>query len=183
MTLEVGEHHGEVIVQVVRAHEVLLQVLAARDRQSRLAVRIHDVHGSDGRESVVLGSLATGFRGAALAGVGRVALHDGAVHFLYQVLDEGGLQEVVSARFARGDFDGHLARGFAAQGLVNLHQVLGADFLEHVHFGQGFFGGCRGLCRLFFRRIAACRAGHGCQCEQGARTGAEITIQFHNSYS
>ena len=125
MTLEVGEHHGEVIVQVVRAHEVLLQVLAARDRQSRLAVRIHDVHGSDGRESVVLGSLATGFRGAALAGVGRVALHDGAVHFLYQVLDEGGLQEVVSARFARGDFDGHLARGFAAQGLVNLHQVLG----------------------------------------------------------
>ena len=73
-------------------------------------------------------------RGASAA-VGGVALNDRAADLAYQRCDERRLQEVVSARFARREFDGHPPRGFAAERFVDAHQRLGRDRARQVDLG------------------------------------------------
>ena len=147
--LEVREDDREVVVEEAASHDVAVEMFAARDRQLRLALGIHDDHRSDGRESVVGSRLEVALRIGTAAAVGRVALHDRTVHLPHQVADEGGLQEVVTAGFAGREFDGHIARGRAAERLVDLHEIFGRDPLEEIDlrkrcFGRGGRGG-RGI--------------------------------------
>ena len=64
-----------------------------------LPLRIHDIDRRNGSKAVVRDDLQVVFRGQARAGIGGVALDDGAVHFLHQGADQFGLEVVVSARF------------------------------------------------------------------------------------
>jgi len=82
-----------------------------------------------------LGRLQMVGGGETLAGVCRVALHDGAVRQLNEILYERGLQEVVAAGFAGGDLDCYLAFGLASESLVELDDCLGRNLAGHVDHG------------------------------------------------
>ena len=96
-------------------------------------VLVHEVAGGDVRKAVVLEGLPVGLAGVAPAGVGGVALHDGAVQLLNQGGDEGGLEEVVAAGLAGGDLHGHLALEADAQGVIDLLEGSGGDFLRKIN--------------------------------------------------
>ena len=107
MPLKMGQVDHEIIVFQMVPDDVVLEVLLVLHRKVELSLGIHDVHLGDVKESVVLGGLHVGLRAGAFAAIGRVALHDGAVHLAHQVPDEGGLEEIVPSGFSRADFDGH----------------------------------------------------------------------------
>ena len=94
MTLEVGEHHKEVVVQEILAHNIRLQMPPAAHGKLRLAVSIHDVHTGYASETVLPGHLHVAVNRAALAAVGRVALNYRAFHHVYKILYQGRLQVV-----------------------------------------------------------------------------------------
>lgn len=81
MTFEMRQHNRKIVIQVVLAHEILFQVLAAFYRQGHFAVGIHDVHFRNRRKTVVGSSLEVCLRIGTSATIGRIALHDCAVHF------------------------------------------------------------------------------------------------------
>ena len=132
-----SEVDHEVVLLDVLADEVVLQMLLVFDREFDFALGIHDIDGGDGSEAVVLDGLEMGFGRRTLAGVGRVALHDGAVHLLHQILDESRLEEVVAARLTGTNLDSNLAGGLATQGFVNLHEGGGGNLRRHIHFRLG----------------------------------------------
>lgn len=140
MPLEVGEDDGEIVVEVVRAHDVVPDVRAAFHRQTHLSLRVHDVHVGNSRESVVLSGFPVCLGVCPASAVSGVALHNSAVNLLHQVLDQGRLQEIVSARLSGGYLDGHLAGRLAAQSLIYSHQILRVYLLDHVDYGHS--GGC-----------------------------------------
>ncbi len=88
----------KIIIQIMGAYEILFQVFTALNRKSHLAVGIHDIHLSDGREAMIGGGfqMAVGIR-ALSASVSRVTFHDRTVYFLYQVFDKCRLQEVMAS--------------------------------------------------------------------------------------
>ena len=133
--LEVRQHDREIVVQKVFAHVVLREVPSALDRKRRFALGVHDVDRGDGGEAVVGSRFEMVGRAGASAAVGGVALDDRAADLAYQRCDERRLQEVVSARFARREFDGHPPRGFAAERFVDAHQRLGRDRARQVDLG------------------------------------------------
>ena len=49
--LEMGKDDRKIIIQIMGAYEILFQVFTALNRKSHLAVGIHDIHLSDGREA------------------------------------------------------------------------------------------------------------------------------------
>ncbi len=140
MALEMREHEGEIVVEVTLAHEILLQVLAALDRERDLAVGIHDLHVGDGREPVLLGSLQMRLGLGPSAAIGGIALHDSASDATHQPLDQRGSEIIVVARLARRDLDGHLARRLATQSLVNSHQGVRRYLAGEIYFRQSRLG-------------------------------------------
>ena len=113
-----------------------------------LAFGIHDVHVGDVEEAVLAGGLEVLFGGRAPSFVGGVAFDDGSVNLLDEVLDQRGLEEVVSAGLSGADLDGHATFGGAAEGLIDAHEGLGGDFGGHVDHGLLRFGSLAGTgCR------------------------------------
>mgnify|MGYP006904108524 FL=1 len=55
MSLEMGKDDRKIIIQIMGAYEILFQVFTALNRKSHLAVGIHDIHLSDGREAMIGG--------------------------------------------------------------------------------------------------------------------------------
>lgn len=129
-----GEYDGEVVVQVVLTHKILLQMLAVLDWQSDFSVSVHDVHFGDFRETMLFCRFQMGLRFGATSAVSRIALHDSSVYFLHQIFDESGLQVVVVARFSCRKFHSHLTFGLAAESLVNFDEVCRIDFPDKIDF-------------------------------------------------
>ena len=141
VTLEVGQVDHEVVACQVVAHDVVLDVLAVAHGNLHLAFLVHQVHDEQRVEAVLVYRLPVRLKRVALAAVGRIALHDGAVHLVHQVLDERRPEVVGVARLARRYFHRHASLCRHAQGLVDSHQRLRADFPRHVHFALRH--GCR----------------------------------------
>ena len=114
MTLKVGQDYHEVVVGQVATNAVNLQVLAAGDRNLHRAFLVHDVDLSDRIKAVILDHLTVGQGRGARAAVSSVALDDGAVKLLDQVLDESWVKMVVITSFTGGELEGDLARWNAA---------------------------------------------------------------------
>ena len=170
--LRPGRFDRKVVVGIVRPDEILLQVTASPDRQGRLSLRVHDVHGGDGREAVVGGGLQVILRACASAAVGGVALDDRALHRLHQIADQGRLQEIVASRLSGREFHGDLLPfGLPAQGLVDGFHSRGRDVAGHVDFG-----GSR-LRRLFV--VARRTAG---TCGREMQNKGDHTDFFHHGY-
>ena len=155
MAFEVVEGNHEVVVGHVAAHDVVLDVGGVLHGDAHLALLVHNVDAEQGCEAVTLDDLPVVGRGVALvllvagaAAVGGVALHDGAVHQLHEVLDELGLQVVGVAALAGGDFHSYAALGLHAEGLVDIDQPLGRDVAGEVD--DGLAVSLRGSGRLLF---------------------------------
>ena len=123
------------------AYEILFQVFTALNRKSHLAVGIHDIHLSDGREAMIGGGfqMAVGIR--ASASVSRVTFHDRTVYFLYQVFDKCRLQEVMASRLSGRELHRHFPLGLPSQGVVETDHVLRSDIFQHIYLrnsGRGF---------------------------------------------
>ena len=134
MPLKMGQVDHEIIVFQMIPYNVVLEVLPVFYRNMEFSFGIHDVHPGNVKESVVFGGLHVGLRAGAFAAIGRVALHDGAVHLAHQVPDEGGLEEIVPSGFSRADFDGHPSGSRTSQGLVNLHEAFRGYLFGHQNF-------------------------------------------------
>ncbi len=132
MTFEMRQHNRKIVIQVVLAHEILFQVLAAFYRQGHFAVGIHDVHFRNRRKTVVGSSLEVCLRIGTSATIGRIALHDCAVHFPYKWCNECRLEKIMSARFAGGEFYRNLSFGFTTESLVDLHKIFRGNFLDKI---------------------------------------------------
>ena len=117
-------------------HEILFQVLAAFYRQGHFAVGIHDVHFRNRRKTVVGSSLEVCLRIGTSATIGRIALHDCAVHFPYKWCNECRLEKIMSARFAGGEFYRNLSFGFTTESLVDLHKIFRGNFLDKIEIQQ-----------------------------------------------
>ena len=76
---------------------------------------------------------AGGVGRVALAGIGGVALNDGAVYGLDHRLPELGRQKVLVARFAGVHLDGDLAGQIETHGLVELHDLFRRDLLGKIN--------------------------------------------------
>ena len=179
--LEVRQHDREIVVQKVFAHVVLREVPSALDRKRRFALGVHDVDRGDGGEAVVGSRFEMVGRAGTSTAVGGVALDDRAADLAYQRCDERRLQEVVSARFARREFDGHPSRGFAAERFVDAHQRLGRDRARQVDLG------IRGLLlRRVVVRAGPPSAGACAQCQrQECRHPDSFhrIVEFRSSFS
>ena len=133
VALKMGQHqHGVVIFQVL-AYKVLLDALAAGDRQGHLPMLIHQVTGSNGCKAMFLHRFPVGGAGVAASLIGGVALHNGPLQLLNQGRNQGGLEEVVAAGLAGGNLDRHLALERDAQGMINPLQRLSGDFLCKIN--------------------------------------------------
>ena len=165
----------------MRAYDVVFEVPAALDGQAHFALGVHDVDRGDGGEAVVGSRFEMVGRAGASAAVGGVALDDRAADLVYQRCDERRLQEVVSARFARREFDGHPPRGFAAERFVDAHQRLGRDRARQVDLG------IRGLLlRRVVVRAGPPSAGACAQCQrQECRHPDSFhrIVEFRSSFS
>ena len=133
-----GQNDRKVVVGIVRPDEILLQVSASLHRQRHFPVGIHDVHFRDRRETVILGRFQVGLRIGPPAAVRSVALYDRSPDPPHQISDQRRTQVIIVAGLARRKLDGDLACRLAAQRLVNLHEILGRNLLEHINLGQLF---------------------------------------------
>ena len=88
VTFEVGEIYHQVIVLQMRADDVILNVFCVCDRQVDAPFLIHDVHRSNVVEATLGNCPAMSRCRAAVAAVGRIALHDVGSQLLHQILDE-----------------------------------------------------------------------------------------------
>ena len=52
-----GEDNGEIVLEEMRADNVVFQVFPVFQRESRFTLRVHDVDGGDGCKTVVFGGL------------------------------------------------------------------------------------------------------------------------------
>ena len=130
MPLEVREVYHEVVVRQVATHLVVFDIGGVPDRQAHGALGVHDVHVAVAAFRHLL-PVALGL-GPAGEGVGRVALHQGAVHAFHQRHDELRRQLVALLRLAGAYLHRHAAQRLDAQGLEDAHQRLGADIAREV---------------------------------------------------
>ena len=71
----------------------------------------------------------------ASAAIGSVALDDGPVHFMHEVLYQGRLEEIVASRLSCTYLHSHLPFCRASEGLIDFHQSLGSYLLCHIDSG------------------------------------------------
>ena len=116
------------------ADKVFFQVQAALDGKRKLAEFVEDIAGGDRGKTVVADGAPVVFGIEALALIGGVALHNGAVQPLHQRLDQGRLEKVVAARFAGGELDGDAPRQRNAQRVIDAEQPAGGEILGKVYF-------------------------------------------------
>ena len=151
MSLEVGEVDHHVVVLKVGTHDVVLDVPGVCDGQLHLTFLVHDIYCSDIVETTLGDGPTMGCRCASAATVGRITLHDVAIHLLHQTFDELRAQVVGAARLARGDFHGHaFAFTVHAQCLVDAHQRLRRDVIREIHYGtlsEALYGHHAGQCQ------------------------------------
>ena len=122
------------------AHDVVFEVRRILHRDTHLAFLIHNVDLECGRETVpfddfpVVGRIvAVVFFIAGTACVCGIAFHDGAVHFIDQVLDEFGFQVVGVAALAGTHLDGHAPFCRNAECFVDFDKPFGADVLGQIN--------------------------------------------------
>ena len=87
---------------------------------------------------MILGRFQVGLRIGPPAAVRGVALYDRSPDPPHQISDQRRTQVIIVAGLARRKLHGDLACRLAAQRLVNLHEILGRNLLEHINLGQLF---------------------------------------------
>ena len=133
--LEVGQHQQGVVVLQVCAHIVLLDHLAAGDGQLHVPVLVHNVHRGGGSPAVGVHGVPVGVGGVAPAVVGGVALHDDAAHMVDHGFHKIRAKEVLVARLAGVELDGHLAVQLDAQGGIEPEHGLRGKFPGEIYVG------------------------------------------------
>ena len=107
VAFEVGEDEQGTVVGEMAANEVLLDLLAVGEVEDEVgAFAIHQVDIEAFGPFVFVEELAVFGGGVAGAGVGGVALDDGAVDMLNELLDVLGAEVVLVALLAGVEFDG-----------------------------------------------------------------------------
>lgn len=134
MALEVGQDHGEVVVEPVLTHEVLLEVASVAHGQGDFALTVHDVDLGDGCEAMLLGGLHVVGDVAAASLVGGVTLHDGGLGAADELLDDVYAEVVGVAGLAGGELGADAAVDGTAQCLVDLDEVLGGYAGAEIYY-------------------------------------------------
>ena len=116
-----GEDEHGVVVFDVLADDVLFQHAAVRNGKLQIgAFGIKNVHVEHLRPTVLAQKAAVLLGIVARSGIRRVALHDGALHRIYNALPEFGVQKVLVALLAGVHLDRDLARKLLAESAVKL---------------------------------------------------------------
>lgn len=134
MSLEVGEVHHKVVVGEMTAHDVVFHVLLVPYRYAYVTVLVHYVHSRNAVETVLVYRLPVGFRGVALARISSVALHNGAVHFIYKTAYKRRFEIVVPSGLACAYLYRHTTGGFFTQCFVYFDKSFGTDVLCKIDF-------------------------------------------------
>ena len=142
VTFEMGQHYGKVIFRVRLSHKIFFQMLSPFHGQRYFSVRIHDDYRGYGRKAVVFGRFQMLFRIGTSAAVGRIALHDSAVHLLHQPFYQCRIEVIVISGFAGGKLHRHFSGSLPPERFIHFHQTLRTDFFYHIHFGRYFFRPC-----------------------------------------
>ena len=138
VALEVGEDEQGMVVGEMAADEVLLDLLAVGDVKDEVgAVAVQEVNSEVFGPFVVAEKLAVFGGGVAGAGIGGVALHDGAVDMLNELLDVFGAEVVLVALLAGVEFDGGLSWQGELEGVVDFDEAGGGNVRGEIDFGFG----------------------------------------------
>ena len=92
MSLEVGEVDHEVVVGKVLAHDIVFQVFLVLNGDADVVELIHDVHGEDAVEAMVMNRLPMFLGILTGTAVCCAALHNRTVYLIHQIADECGFQ-------------------------------------------------------------------------------------------
>lgn len=103
----------------MRSDEVVFDVFHIPDREFDFSLGVHDIDLGYVEESMLLRRLQVVFSAGASAGIGCVAFHNCTIDMVNEILDEGGLQEVMASGFTRADFDGDAPLRRMLQSLVD----------------------------------------------------------------
>ena len=175
VALEVRENDHGVVVEKVLADMDFLQPLAALDRQSHVAVFIHDVDGREG-PAVRLQDFAVTRRRLTGTRVEDVAFHDRGGNFRLEGLHPFARNDVGTVRFARVKLERGAAGDVAVHELVELQKARGGEVLREVDLRASRAGGGRPLGGRFGglerRRLQTSR--------HGRDGGEEITTTQHD---
>ena len=136
VALEVGQHQVGIVVGKVFAYIVLAQMRSAADRDRHRAVLIQNDHIGNGSKAMILCHLVVHGGAGTLASVGGVALYDGAVHRLDNILNQFRAEVVAVWRFAGGQLYRDTSGWRPVQRLVDCHKPLRADVRSHVDGGS-----------------------------------------------
>lgn len=169
MTLKVAQHQEGIVAHEMAAHIIHRKHLSALDRQFHVALGVENIQLCHIQQTVVLCLLDVHGGGSAVATVGGVALHDGAVKLMDEVGNQLRPQVVCARALAGGHLHAHLAGQRHAQRVVSRDQALGRDLRDEIHNWRFFL--CRTVGQaLGFQRYAA--VGH-----QRFRSGAAAKQQ------
>ena len=151
-----------------------LQPLAALDRQSHVAVFIHDVDGREGptvrlQDFAVTGRRLTGTR------IEDVALHDRGGNFRLEGLHPFARNDVGAVWFARVKLQGGTAGDVAVHELVELQKTRGGEVLREVDLGAARAGG-----GTLGGRFGGLERGRLQASRHGRDGGEEITTTQHD---
>ena len=126
------------VVGEMAADEVLLDLLAVGDVKDEVrAVAVQEVNGEVFGPFVFAEQLAVFGGGVAGAGIGGVALHDGAVDMLNELLDVFGAEVVLVALLAGVEFDGGGGWQGELEGVVDFDETGGGNVRGEIDFGFG----------------------------------------------
>ena len=103
MAFEMRKHEHGIIVLKMGSHIIFRQMMTACYRKGHMALFVQDITGSNGCEPMVPHGLPVSFGSVPSSLIGSIALHNGALKFLYKVPDKLRLQEIAAARLPCGD--------------------------------------------------------------------------------
>ena len=182
MPLEVRKDEHRSVVFQMFPDDVFLQVEAVAHGNEHVVELVHDVAGGNGLEAVVFNGLPVIFGIQPFSAVGGAAFHDGSVQLPDQRRDEGRLQEMMSAGFARGNFHRNVALQRMSQSFIELDQAFRRDGAGEIHLRRFRCpGGGSGMCLVPVRGHAVeSDASHGQSTRFQERPSGKIRLFAHD---
>ncbi len=133
MALKMGQHQQRIVLLHVAAHKVFVNTPAAVDRQLKIAFLVQNIHRGNLRPAVELHGFPVGFGGVALAFIGGIALHNGAVYLVHHGLHEIGADKVLVPHLAGMHLHRHLAGQLCPQRIIQADHRFGCDLLRKIN--------------------------------------------------
>ena len=134
MAFKMGQHQHGIIIFQMSAHKVLLNLLSALHGQFQFALFVHDINFGDFGPAVLIHGFPVSRCRITFSFIGRVALHNRAVHLLNHGLPEVRPDKVLISHFPGMQLDCHLAGKICTQRSVQPEDCLRCDVLCKIHF-------------------------------------------------